>query len=88
MKYQTLSLIAVASALDNGVGLVPQMGWNSWNKFGCGISEELIKATADQVIEMGLDKIGYNHVILMTAGCKRQDRKMVMSKFRMSFHLE
>lgn len=64
MKYQTLSLIAVASALDNGVGLVPQMGWNSWNKFGCGISEELIKATADQVIEMGLDKIGYNHVNL------------------------
>ena len=64
MKYQTLSLVAVASALDNGVGLVPQMGWNSWNKFGCGISEDLIKATADQVVQMGLDKIGYNHVNL------------------------
>merc|ERR1712166_366511 len=64
MKYQTLSLVAVASALDNGVGLVPQMGWNSWNKFGCGISEDLIKATADQVIAMGLNKIGYNHVNL------------------------
>ena len=22
---------------------VPQMGWNTWNKFACGISEDLIK---------------------------------------------
>ncbi len=32
----------------------PQMGWNSWNKFATNISEDLIKATADKMVEMGL----------------------------------
>jgi len=26
-------------ALKNGLGLVPQMGWNTWNKFACDIDE-------------------------------------------------
>ena len=30
------------SALDNGVARTPPMGWNSWNKFGCNVSEDLI----------------------------------------------
>lgn len=38
------------------------MGWNSWNKFACNIDEDLIKKTADKVIELGLDKLGYNYV--------------------------
>lgn len=31
-------LITIALTLDNGLGLTPQMGWNSWNKFGCNIN--------------------------------------------------
>jgi alpha-galactosidase len=51
----TLSAIAVnVNALDNGLGLVPQMGWNTWNKFACNIDEPLIKQSADQLIEYGL----------------------------------
>lgn len=49
-------------ALDNGVGLTPQMGWNSWNKFACNINETLIKQTADKIVSLGLDKIGYTYV--------------------------
>ena len=38
------ALVATTTlALDNGLALVPQMGWNTWNKFGCDISEDLIK---------------------------------------------
>ncbi|CAK9156363.1 unnamed protein product, partial [Ilex paraguariensis] len=33
--------------LDNGLGLTPQMGWNSWNHFNCHIKEKLIRETAD-----------------------------------------
>ena len=44
---------------DNGLGLTPPMGWNSWNHFGCKINENLIKKTADRIIELGLDKKGY-----------------------------
>jgi len=40
------------------------MGWNTWNKFACGISEDLIKATADQLVDMGLDKLGYKYINL------------------------
>jgi alpha-galactosidase len=36
--------------LDNGVALTPPMGWNSWNYFRCGISEDLIKQTADILV--------------------------------------
>ena len=40
------------------------MGWNTWNKFGCAINEDLIKATADYIVELGLDKVGYKYVNL------------------------
>ena len=60
-----LALVASnVAALDNGLGKVPQMGWNTWNKFACDIDEKLIKQTVDQLIEMGLDKVGYNYVNL------------------------
>ena len=26
------------------------MGWNSWNKFACNVSEELISGTADAMV--------------------------------------
>uniref|UniRef100_A0A0E0Q7N7 alpha-galactosidase n=1 Tax=Oryza rufipogon TaxID=4529 RepID=A0A0E0Q7N7_ORYRU len=34
------------SLLDNGLGRTPQMGWNSWNHFGCNINENTIRSTA------------------------------------------
>jgi alpha-galactosidase len=40
-------LASTSQALDNGLGLVPQMGWNTWNKFGCNIQEDLIKDSVD-----------------------------------------
>lgn len=59
------ALIAIgAQALDNGLGNVPQMGWNTWNKFGCSINEQLIKDSADTLIAVGLADLGYNYVNL------------------------
>jgi len=29
-----------ARAWDNGVALTPPLGGNSWNKFGCNVSED------------------------------------------------
>jgi len=40
------------------------MGWNSWNVFHCDISEDKVKAAADKIVEVGLDKLGYNYVNL------------------------
>ncbi|KAG2548203.1 hypothetical protein PVAP13_9KG150800 [Panicum virgatum] len=47
---------------ENGLGRTPQMGWNSWNHFGCGINEDLIKQTADALVNTGLAKLGYEYV--------------------------
>ncbi len=40
----------------------PQMGWNSWNKFGCNINEQLIRETADAMVATGLKDAGYIYV--------------------------
>jgi len=51
-----------AQALDNGLARVPQMGWNSWNKFACDVSDTLIRQTAEALVTSGLAKLGYNYV--------------------------
>ncbi|KAL5828142.1 hypothetical protein ACOSQ4_019939 [Xanthoceras sorbifolium] len=48
--------------LDNGVGLTPPMGWNSWNHFHCQINEKVIRETADALVSSGLAKLGYKYV--------------------------
>jgi len=36
-----------ARAEDNGLAKVSPKAWNGWNRFGCNVSEELIKSIAD-----------------------------------------
>ncbi|XP_065868757.1 alpha-galactosidase 1-like [Euphorbia lathyris] len=50
------------SLLANGLAVTPQMGWNSWNHFGCQIDEKIIKGTADALVATGLHKLGYTYV--------------------------
>lgn len=59
-----LFLLGIVIAVDNGLGKTPPMGWNSWNYFNCNINENLIKATTDRIVELGLDKKGYTYVNL------------------------
>jgi alpha-galactosidase len=49
-------------SLNNGLGLTPQMGWNSWNKFNCFIDEDLIYETAEALVSTGLADLGYKYV--------------------------
>eukprot|EP00475_Leptophrys_vorax_P003622 TRINITY_DN12135_c0_g1_i10.p2 TRINITY_DN12135_c0_g1~~TRINITY_DN12135_c0_g1_i10.p2 ORF type:complete len:438 (-),score=112.37 TRINITY_DN12135_c0_g1_i10:61-1374(-) len=69
MRVASLAVVAAvlcatrsALALNNGLGLTPAMGWNSWNKFGCNVSETLIKAVADRIVDLGLKDLGYEYV--------------------------
>jgi alpha-galactosidase len=57
-------LAVLSTALDNGVGLTPPMGWNSWNHFGCFINETIIKQTADLLVSSGLAAKGYKYLNL------------------------
>ncbi|MEO8561757.1 MAG: glycoside hydrolase family 27 protein [bacterium] len=40
----------------------PPMGWNSWNKFACNVSEQLIRETADAMVSTGMKEAGYQFV--------------------------
>ena len=40
----------------------PPMGWNSWNKFACNVSEQLIRETADAMVSSGMQSAGYHYV--------------------------
>jgi alpha-galactosidase len=40
------------------------MGWNSWNKFACNVSEELIKSMADAMVTSGMKDAGYEYIVI------------------------
>jgi alpha-galactosidase len=55
-----------AAALDNGLGLTPQMGFNNWNSTHCGsaFNESMVKGIADLFVSKGLKDLGYQYVNL------------------------
>src|SRR5271165_1186999 len=46
------------------LALTPPMGWNSWNKFACNVSDELIRGMADAVVKSGMKDAGYQYVVI------------------------
>jgi alpha-galactosidase len=69
-KLLVTSFVLIASAttplraLDNGLARTPPMGWNSWNKFACNVSEELIRGAADSIVRNGMKDAGYEYVVI------------------------
>jgi len=44
--------------------LTPPMGWNSWNKYGCEIDEQIIKDMCHGMVISGLRDVGYEYIII------------------------
>lgn len=53
----------------------PPMGWNSWNTFASGISESLIRETADAIADSGLRDAGYQYVVVDDCWSEKQRGK-------------
>ena len=53
-----------AHALDNGLAKTPPMGWNSWNKFACNVSEDLVRQAADSMVKTGMKDAGYQYIVI------------------------
>ncbi len=53
--------VTVASA-SSVLAPTPPMGWNSWNGFGCNVSQDLIERTADAMASSGMQAAGYRYV--------------------------
>ncbi len=46
----------------NELAITPPMGWNSWNKFQCVVSDKLIREIADAMVTNGMKDAGYQYV--------------------------
>ena len=73
MSTRARVLVAVAAVLisssllyaqDKGLASTPPMGWNSWNKFGCNVSEDMIRQMADGMVKSGMKDAGYQYVVI------------------------
>jgi len=60
--YIVFLTLGTVSALNNGLGRKPQMGWNSWNYFKCNVTEDTIHQTIDYIAQSGLAIAGYVYV--------------------------
>ncbi|RPA58085.1 glycoside hydrolase family 27 protein [Gordonia oryzae] len=47
-----------------GLPATAPMGWNSWNTFGCTITEHTVRAQADALVSSGLAAKGYRYVVV------------------------
>jgi len=59
-----INIVYLANAYDNGLAVTPQMGWNTWNYFGCSISEDTILGAAKKIVSLGLKDYGYEYVLM------------------------
>jgi alpha-galactosidase len=55
---------AVAQVQAPMLAATPPMGWNSWNKFGCNVSEQMVRDMADGMASSGMKDAGYQYIVI------------------------
>jgi alpha-galactosidase len=60
----TASAGPTAQAAPGSPALTPPLGWNSWNSFGCGITEAQVRQAADAMVSTGMKAAGYQYVVV------------------------
>ena len=81
--FALLACLASASALAHetlhldapkpNLAPTPPMGWNSWNKFACNVSETLIRQQADAMVASGMKAAGYTYIVIDDCWQKSRD---------------
>ena len=70
MKVKLIIALFVFTAFNgytqkfDNLAQTPPMGWNSWNKFACDVSEDLIMGMADAMVSSGMMDAGYEYVVI------------------------
>ncbi|HEV8556074.1 MAG TPA: alpha-galactosidase, partial [Actinophytocola sp.] len=53
-----------ALAAPGSPALIPPLGWNDWNSFGCNVNETVIRQAADAMVSSGMRDAGYQYVVV------------------------
>ena len=78
MRVQAVLLLALSAVLsthayDNGVGLKPFLGWQSWCAVGkCGTDacyDRQIRSTAKAMVDNGMKDLGFEWVVIDDCWC-------------------
>eukprot|EP01106_Pelomyxa_sp_JSP_P017185 TRINITY_DN681_c0_g1_i11.p1 TRINITY_DN681_c0_g1~~TRINITY_DN681_c0_g1_i11.p1 ORF type:complete len:414 (-),score=88.12 TRINITY_DN681_c0_g1_i11:80-1276(-) len=64
-----VALLGAATALDNGMGLLPPMGWNTWcTDDYCGLTDwcsaNEVERMANTMVTSGMHDLGYEYIVL------------------------
>jgi len=63
-----LSILTVCAQVKDSAGNMlapaPPMGWMTWNYFGIDINENIVHEMADAMVESGMVKAGYDHIMI------------------------
>ena len=51
-------------SVSANLALTPPMGWNSWNKFGCNVSDEMIHGMDGAMVKSGMKDAGYQYIVI------------------------
>ncbi|MEO9022136.1 MAG: glycoside hydrolase family 27 protein [Ginsengibacter sp.] len=61
----TFSVNAQNKSNENmGLAPTPPMGWMTWNFFGTNINENIVREIADAMVNSGMVKSGYDHIMI------------------------
>ena len=64
ISFAPMATFAQPAPVSAGLALTPPMGWNSWNKFACNVSAELVRGMADAMVKSGMKDAGYQYVVI------------------------
>jgi alpha-galactosidase len=68
----------------DSIALTPPLGWNSWNCFGCDVTEANVRSAADAMVASGLIEHGWTYINIddcWEAGRDGQGRILSNEKF-------
>ncbi len=57
-----MTLSGPSSARGSQLASTPPMGWNTWNQFGCKVTDAIVRAQADAMVKTGMKAAGYTYV--------------------------
>jgi alpha-galactosidase len=58
-------MLACASLFaQDKLAATPPMGWNSWNKFACNVSEDAHQADRGRADATGMKDAGYQYIVI------------------------